>query len=72
MVTMYTFTRKIQRAEAWGSVRSGPFLGSCFMSSSNVDYMVVKNMTFEEMMPSNLGAGSVIFTPFASVHSAIK
>lgn len=68
---VYIF-KKIQRAEAWGIIKSGPFLVPCFMFSSNAVYTVVENMTFGEVMPSNLDTGLSSSSPFASVYSAVK
>lgn len=68
---VYVF-EKIQRAEAWGVIRSGPFLVPCFMFSSNAVYTVVENMTFGEVMPSNLDTGLSSPSPFVSVSSSVK
>lgn len=70
IVTFSAFVRKIQIPEAWGIIRAG--LPHFLMSSSDVSYMVVKNMTFGERMSSNLHSGCVIFTTFASVSSSAK
>lgn len=42
------------------------------MFSSNAVYTVVENMTFGEVMASNLDTGLSSSSPFASVYSAVK
>jgi hypothetical protein len=72
IVTLSAFVRKIQIDEAWDIVSVGLLLVPHFlMPSSSVSYMVVKNMTFGEMMSSNLHTGCIIFTTFAFVSSSV-